>query len=365
MILDPQPFRERVHGEDYEESQRYYTDDAMADIGDAGADYPSRDLQRALSEAARLIDVHDDGTSAYYESLDPDVVGTWVLGTSWNNPASYDAENVALMRDVLEQYRDVMRCASVYADNTYDDTWRLLNDENWLDTLSFSERQFAINSLRHPGLRRAAQALIERRRFRSRLCKHDSARQAQHSRLTPVDWPQLFEPVEPTEDTGTYGRVLYEELPERIQDLIDEQSVLVIRCDSLNESEHSALTHAASKLIFGIDVSGKPATFEVFAGGLLRIPVIANRNLLKEIRSHLTVVYVFADHALLVEYPWRGMTGKARIASAESLEIQAFRNPALVPSTVTNDLLPCRFIVNRVEGLPTSRLDLWADDVPF
>ncbi|MFL9910325.1 hypothetical protein [Paraburkholderia sp. RL17-337-BIB-A] len=365
MIIDPQPFRERVHGEVYEESQRYYTDDAMADIGDAGADYPSRDLQRALSEAARLIDVHDDGSVAYYESLDPDVIGEWVFGSSWNNPDRYDAKNVALLRDILTLYCDVMRCASVYANHTYDDTWRLLNDENWLDTLGFSERAFAIDSLRHPGLRRAAQAIIERRRFRSRLCKHDSARQAQHSRLTPVDWPELFEPVEPTEDTGTYGRVLYEELPERIQDLIDEQSVLVIRCDSLNESEHSALTRAASKLIFGIDVSGKPATFEVFAGGLLRIPVIANRNLLKEIRSHLTVVYVFADYALLIEYPWRGMTGKARIASAESLEIQAFKNPALVPSTVTNDLLPCRFIVNRVEGLPTSRLDLWADDVPF
>src|ERR1700688_2129198 len=160
MIIDPQPLREHIHGEDHEESQRYYTDDAMGDISDACSDYPSRDLQRLLSEAAHLIDIHDDGTSAYYESLDPDVVGTWVLGTSWNNPASYDAENVGLMRDVLEHYRDVMRCASVYADNTYDDTWRLLNDENWLDTLSFSERQFAINSLRHPGLRRAAQALI-------------------------------------------------------------------------------------------------------------------------------------------------------------------------------------------------------------
>jgi hypothetical protein len=97
----------------------------------------------------------------------------------------------------------------------------------------------------------------------------------------------------------------------------------------------------------------------------LRIPVIANRNLLKEIRSNLTVVYVFADYALVVEYPWRGMTGKARIAFAESLEIQAFKNPALVPTTVTSDLLPCRFMVNRVTGLPTGHLDLWADDVPF
>jgi hypothetical protein len=365
MIIDPQPFRERVHGEDYEESQRYYTDDAMGDIDDACSDYPSRHLQRLLSEAARLIDIHDDGTSAYYESLDPDVVGTWVLGTSWNSPDRYDANNVALLRDILTHYCDVMRCASMYANHTYGDTWRLLNDENWLDTIGFPERAFAIDSLRYPGLRRAAQALIERKRFRSHRCKHDSARLAQNSSLTPVDWPELFEPVAPTDDTGTYGRVLYEELPERIQDLIDEQSVLIIRCDSLNESELSALTHAASKLIFGIDISGRPATCEVFAGGLLRIPVIGNRNLLKDIRSHIAVVYVFADHALLVEYPWRGMTGKARIAFAESLEIQAFKNPALVPTTVTSDLLPCRFMVNRVTGLPTGHLDLWADDVPF
>jgi hypothetical protein len=366
MITEPQTIDTR--NDDNESYRHHYTDDAMRAIDEFCSDYPSRDLKAMLADAAHLIDIHDDGTAEYYEHLDVDVVGQWVFGTCWDNPDPYHVGNVSLVREILTHYCALMHCASGYANRSYDSTVRFRNDEDGLEALSFSDRRLAIDCLKYPGLSKAAQTLIERRRRQARLSRHDSSRQAQHSRITPADWPDLFQPTETPLEFGTYNRVSYEALPDRIQELTDEQFVLLIPCEQLSDLDVSALTqHAAPRLILRIDTTGKPVTCEVFAGGVLRIPVVANRNLLTEVRSHLAVVYVFAEHALFVEYPWNRMTlGKKRMDEAELLEKQALEKPALVSAT-SDEILPCRFMVNRIAGLAVGkpRLDDWSDVIPF
>ncbi|MFM0557733.1 hypothetical protein P0D69_43375 [Paraburkholderia sediminicola] len=351
------------------ESYRYrYTDDAMRALDDFCSDYPSRDLKAMLADSARLIDIHDDGTVEYYEHLDVEVIGQWVFGTGWDNPEPYHSKNVSLVREILMHYCAVMHCASGYANRSYDSSVRFLNDEAGLETLSSSDRQLAIDCLKYPGLSKAAQTLIERRRHQTRVRKHDSARQAQHSRISPADWPDLFQPTETPLHFGTYNRVSYEALPDQIRELTDEQFVLVIPCEKCSDLDVSALTQRAdSRLILRIDTDGNPVACEAFAGGALRIPIVANRNLLKKVRSHLAVAYVFPQHALFVEYPWSQMTlGKKRLEEAELLEQQARRDPALVSATL-DGILPCRFMVNRIAGLAVGKpsLDVWMDDIPF
>ncbi|MGF6770639.1 hypothetical protein P3T18_003118 [Paraburkholderia sp. GAS199] len=362
MIVDPQPVIRSTNDSDSHHCQSY---EDMAEFEDACGDYPARTLERLLGEAARLISLHDDGSPAYYQSLNPDVIGRWVIGDAWHAPDRYESKNTALLRDILTRHCDTMRCAASYANNSFDNTWNLLTDGISFDSFRFSERQFAVDSLRYPGLRNAAHALIDRQRYRSQLFRHESGREAQYSRLTQGEWPALFERHGVATDDGTYRLIFHDDLPEQLQPLIHEPSVLVIESASLAEVELHALTKSASREIFEIDVSGMPTTCLTFASGLLRVPVIGNRAFLSEIRSHLCVAYVFEDHALLVEYPWCGMTAKARIAAAESLEIRASRDPSPVPPAGYTDILACKFMVNHVQGLPTGRLDVWADEIPF
>lgn len=366
--MTTQPQTVETSNDDSESYYFRYTDEALRAIDDFCSDYPSRDLKAMLADAAHLIDIHDDGTAEYYEHLDVDVVGQWVFGTGWDNPEPYHSKNVSLAREILTHYCAVMHCASGYANRSYDSSARFLNDEDGLDMLSYSDRQLAIDCLKYPGLSKAAQTLIERRRWRARWLRHASARQAKLSHINPSDWPQLFEPVETPQESGTYNRVSYGALPDRIRELTDEQFVLVIPCGELKDRDVSALTqHAHPRLILHIDTDGNPVACEAFAGGALRIPIVANRNLLSKVRSHLAVVYVFPEYALLVEYPWSQMTlGKKRLEEAELLEQQARRNPALVSATL-DGILPCRFMVNRIAGLAVGkpRLDVWMDDIPF
>ncbi|MGF6759134.1 hypothetical protein [Paraburkholderia sp. GAS42] len=348
--------------------RHHYTEDAMRALDDYCSDYPSRDLKAILDEAARLIDTHDDGTSEYYAQLEPQTVGRWVLGSAWDAPTQYDNRNVSLAREILTHYCEVMRCASAYANRrSYDPAVRFLNDEDGLETLLLPERRTAIDSLRYPGLLRAAQSLIESRRYRARLGRHDSARQAQHSRISDADWPELFQPIETPLEFGTYNRMWREALPERVRELTEEQFVLLIPCGAPSGQDTAELTQDATpKLILNTDIAGKPAACEAFAGGALRIPFVANRNLFAELRSHLAVVFVFAQHALFVEYPWNQMTlGRTRIKEAESLERRARENPNLM-STTLEGILPCRFQVDRIVGLLSGKsTPAWMDDIPF
>ncbi|MGB8416796.1 hypothetical protein [Paraburkholderia sp.] len=348
--------------------RHHYTEDAMRALDDYCSDYPSRDLKAILDEAARLIDIHDDGTTEYYAQLEPEAVGRWVLGSAWDAPTQYDNQNVSLVREILTHYCEVMRCASTYANRrSHDLTVRFLNDEDGLETLFLSERQTAIDSLRYPGLLKAAQSLIESRRHRARLGRHDSARQAQHSRITDADWPELFQPIEVPLEFGTYNRMWCEALPERVRELTEEQFVLVIPCGESSGQDTVELTQDATpKLILSIDTVGKPVACEAFAGGVLRIPFVANRNLFAVLRSHLAVVYVFAQHALFVEYPWNQMTlGRTRIDEAELLERRAHENPDLV-SAALESIQPCRFQIDRIVGILSGKsTPAWMDDIPF
>ncbi|TDY22107.1 hypothetical protein B0G81_2393 [Paraburkholderia sp. BL6665CI2N2] len=345
----------------------HYTDDALQAIDDFCSDYPSRDLKTILDEAARLIDIHDNGTIEYYAQLEPQTVGRWVLGSAWDVPTQYDDQNVSLTREILTHYCAVMRRASEYASQSRYPTVRYLNDEDGLETTTFSERQIAVDSLRYPGLLKAAQSLIESRRHRARLGRHDSARQAQHSYISDADWPELFQPIETPLECGTYNRMWLEALPEPVRELTEEQFILVIPCGASSGQEAAELTQDATpKLILNIDPAGEPVACEVFAGGALRIPVVANRNLFTELRSHLAVVYVFTGHALLVEYPWNQITlGIQRIEKAELLERQALEEPTLV-SVTWEGTAPCRFMVNRIVGLLTDTPHpIWMDDIRF
>jgi hypothetical protein len=366
--MTTQPQTAETGADDSESYRHRYTDEAMEALDEFCTDYPSRSLQRILAEAARLIDTHNDGSIEYYERLDAEIVGRWILGSEWDMPSRYELKNVSLAQEILANYCAVMRCASGYAKRSFNPPFRFLNDEDGLDTYILSERQFAMDSLRYPGLSRAAQALIERSRYRTRLRKHDSARQPQYSRITSADWPDLFKAVETPLQFGTYNRITYGALPDRIQELTDEPFVLVIPCAEFSHLEVSSLTqHAPSRLVLRFDTRGKPVTCETFAGGALRIPVTANHTLFEEIRSHLTVAYVFAEHVLVVDYPWNQMTfGERRIEEARTLEREAPHNPEFVSSTLEG-IVPCRFMVNRVAGLSGGKSlpNVWMDDIPF